>query len=150
MHLYRGRAEEALALAEKGVRLSPSDPRLFIWLPALAGAHYQLRQYPKAIEAGRRSWSLNRSWPAGLTYVVAGLAQLGLKAEAHEALAELKRLDPGLSFVRATLERLYHDRAGIEHIRDGLSRAGLDDAAIPAPPGASAKAASASPQGPGS
>ncbi len=40
-----GRPEEAIALAEKGIRLSPSDPRLFIWLPALAGAHYQLRHY---------------------------------------------------------------------------------------------------------
>src|SRR5260370_40340614 len=66
MHLYSGHPRETIALAEKGIRLSPSDPRLFIWLPALAGAHYQLREYAEAIEIGRRSWTLNRNWPAGL------------------------------------------------------------------------------------
>ena len=73
-------------LAEKCIRLSPNDPRLFIWLPALAGAHYQLRNYEKAIEIGRRAWSLNRNWPAGLRYVVAGLGQLGRMDEARAAL----------------------------------------------------------------
>jgi adenylate cyclase len=66
MYLYSGRAEEAIRLGEKGVRLSPSDPRLFIWLPALAGAHYQLGHYEKAVEIGRRGWALNRNWPACL------------------------------------------------------------------------------------
>ena len=32
MYLYAGRPEETIGLAEKGIRLSPSDPRLFIWL----------------------------------------------------------------------------------------------------------------------
>ena len=73
-----------------GIRLSPSDPRLFMWLPTLAGAHYQLRQYGEAVEFGRRSWSLNRNWPHGLRYVVAGLAQLGKIEEAQAALTELK------------------------------------------------------------
>jgi TolB-like protein len=89
MHLYRGHPEEAIVLAEKGIRLSPKDPRLFIWLPALAGAHYQLRQYAPAVETGRRSWMLNRKWPAGLRYVVAGLAQLGRIEEAKTALEDL-------------------------------------------------------------
>jgi len=77
MYVYAGRREEAIELAETGIRLSPTDPRLDRWLPALAGAHYQMRHYAAAIEAGRRSWSLNRNWPHGLRYVVAGLAQLG-------------------------------------------------------------------------
>ena len=61
-----------------------------MWLPTLAGAHYQLRQYGEAVEFGRRSWSLNRNWPHGLRYVVAGLAQLGKIEEARAALTELK------------------------------------------------------------
>src|SRR5271170_5311692 len=51
MYLYAGRREEAIERAEKGIRFSPSDPRLFLWLPALAGAHYQLRHYEEAVEA---------------------------------------------------------------------------------------------------
>ena len=126
MHLYRGRPEEAIALAEKGIRLSPKDPRLFVWLPALSGAYYQLGRYAQAVEAGRRSWMLNRNWPAGLRYVVAGLAQLGRIEEAKTALKELKLLNPSLAFVESNLRRLYNDQTAIDHILDGLRTAGFD------------------------
>jgi adenylate cyclase len=105
---------------------SVSDPRLFIWLPALAGARYQLGRYAQAVEAGRRSWTLDRHWPAGLTYVVAGLAQLGQIEEAKAALVDLKGLDPSLSFVRTTLQRLYTRQPAIDHILEGLRKAGFE------------------------
>jgi adenylate cyclase len=126
MCLYAGRPDEAIEQAETGIRLSPTDPRLFIWLPALAGAHYLLRHYSEAIEAGRRSWSLNRAWPAGLRYVVAGLAQLDRIDEAQAALAELKRLNPDLAFVERNFRRLYSDPAAVDHILDGLRKAGFE------------------------
>jgi adenylate cyclase len=125
MYLYRGRPEEAIALAEKGIRLSPSDSRLFIWLVALAGAHYQLRRYEQAIEVGRRSWTLNRNWPGGLRYVVAGHAQLGQLEEARAALAELRQLNPDLAFVEGNLRRLFEDGAAVDHIIAGLRKAGF-------------------------
>jgi TolB-like protein/tetratricopeptide (TPR) repeat protein len=124
MHLYRGRSEQAIALVEKGIRLSPKDPRLFIWLPALSGAYYQTRRYAQAIEAGRRSWMLNRNWPAGLRYVAAGLAQLGRIEEAQLALEELRLLNPDFAFVESNLRRLYEDPAAVDHILDGLRAAG--------------------------
>jgi adenylate cyclase len=115
-----------MAAAEKGIRLSPTDPRLFMWLPALAGAHYQLRHYEGAVEVGRRAWALNRNWPAGLRYVVAGLGELGRTAEAQSAIAELKRLDPSLAFLEGLYNRLYSDQAGAEHFLDGLRKAGFE------------------------
>src|SRR6202048_4919733 len=126
MHLYCGHPEEAIALAEKGIRLSPKDPRLFIWLAALSGAHYQLKDYAQAIEAGRRSWMLNRNWPAGLRYVVAGLAQLGRIEEAKTALEELKLLNPNLTFIEGNLRRLYKDPVAVDHILNGLRAASFD------------------------
>jgi adenylate cyclase len=126
MHLYRGHPEKAIALAEEGMRLSPKDPRLFIWLPALSGAHYQQGNYAQSVEAGRRSWMLNRNWPAGLRYVVAGLAKLGRIEEARAALQELKLLNPNLAFIESNLRRLFDDEASVEHIIDGLRAAGLD------------------------
>jgi adenylate cyclase len=126
MYLYTGRAEEAIEQAERGIRLSPHDPRLFIWLPALAGAHYLLGHYEEAVEAGQRSWSLNRNWPAGLRYVVAGLAQLGRMQEARAALAQLKALNPDLAFVERNFRRLYKDAAAVERILDGLRKAGFE------------------------
>jgi len=126
MYLYSGRREEAIERAEKGIRLSPSDPRLFIWLPALAGAHYQLRHYQEAVDAGRRSWSLNRNWPAGLRYVVAGLAQLGRIEEAQAALAELKLLNANLEFPASVFRRNWPDPADGDHLLVGLRKPGFE------------------------
>jgi adenylate cyclase len=126
MYLYSGRPEEALAQAENGIRLSPTDTRLFTWLPALAGAHYQLRNYEEAVEIGRRAWALNRNWPAGLRYVVAGLGQLGRVGEAKIAVAELRKLDSSLSFIEGILTRLYRYREGVDHFLDGLRKAGFE------------------------
>jgi adenylate cyclase len=126
MYLYAGRREETIELAEKGIRLSPSDPRLFIWLPALAGAHYQMQHYAEAVEAGRRSWSLNRNWPHGLRYVVAGLAQLGRIKEAQAALSELKRMDTNLEFSASVFRRNWPDPADVDHLLDGLRKAGFE------------------------
>jgi adenylate cyclase len=122
---YQGQPEEAIPLIRKGIRFSPSDPRLFISFGVLAGAHYQARQYDEAIEIGRRSWSLGRNWPVGLRYVVAGLAELGRIKEAQAALTELKRLDPNLAYVEGLLTRLYPNREGVDHILDGLQKAGF-------------------------
>jgi adenylate cyclase len=126
MYLYAGRPEETIELAEEGIRLSPSDPRLFIWLPALAGAHYQMRHYEQAVETGRRSWTLNRNWRAGLRYVVAGLAELGRMEEAQAPLVELRRLNSNLAFIQGSFQRLFNDRAAVDHVIGGLRKAGFE------------------------
>jgi adenylate cyclase len=123
---YMGRPEEAIPLIEKAIRFSPTDPRLFISLMALAHAHYEARHYDEAIEVGRRAWPLNRNWPGGLRYVVAGLGQLGRLGEAGAALAELKRFYPDLVHVEGLFSRLYEYQAGLDHFLDGLRKAGFE------------------------
>src|SRR6202035_2651273 len=124
MYLFRGQPEEALALAEKGIRLNPRDPRLFIWLPALAGANYELLRYEEAVEIGSRAWAFNRSWRAGLRYVVAGLGQLGRVKEAQRALVELKAHEPSLAYIERRLTRFYRNREVLDHFLAGLRKAG--------------------------
>jgi adenylate cyclase len=123
---FGGQSEAAIASIEKGIRLSPNDPRLFIWLSGLAAAHYQLRHYSEAVAIGRRSWALNRNYITGLAYVVAGLAQLGQIEQARSALADLKEFDPKLAAVRTTMQRLYQNQAAIDHLLDGLRKAGFE------------------------
>jgi len=122
---FQGQSEEGVASVEKGIRLSPSDPRLFIWLSGLAAAHYQLRHYSQAVEIGRRSWTLNNGYITGLTYVVAGLAQLGRVEDARAALADLKERNPNLTALRTTVQ-LYQDPAAVDHLLDGLRKAGFE------------------------
>jgi TolB-like protein/class 3 adenylate cyclase/Tfp pilus assembly protein PilF len=123
---YAGRPEETIPLVERAISLSPTDPRLFIWLPALAAAHYQLRHYTQSIDLGRRSWTLNRNWPAGLQYVVAGLAQLGRIAEARAALADYQKIFADLATWERIVPPLFQNPALADHIRDGLRKAGFD------------------------
>jgi adenylate cyclase len=126
MYVYGGRREEAIDLAETGIRLSPTDPRLDRWLPALAGAHYQMQHYAEAVEAGRRSWTLNRNWPHGLRYVVAGLAQLGRIKDAQAALTELKQMDANLEYTASVFRRNWPNPADVDHLLDGLRKAGFE------------------------
>jgi adenylate cyclase len=123
MYLYSGRKRRS-SWRRRGSASAP--PRMFIWLPALAGAHYQLRNYDQAIEIGQRSWTLNRNWPAGLRYVVAGLAELGRIDEAQAPLAELKRLNNSLAFVEGNLRRLFTNEAAVDHVVVGLRKAGFE------------------------
>jgi adenylate cyclase len=123
---FQGQSEDGVASVEKGIRLSPGDPRLFIWLSGLAAAHYQLQHYSQAVEIGRRSWALNRNYITGLTYVVAGLAQLERIEDARATLADLIELDPKLTALRTTLQ-LYQNQAAIDHLLAGLRKAGLPE-----------------------
>jgi len=121
-----GRPEETIPLVEKAIGLSPADPRMYIWLPALASAHYQLRHYAKAVEIGRRAWALNRSWPAGLQYVVAALAQLGRMEEAAASLTDYKAIYPDLATWERIIPPLFRKKTMVDHIRDGLRKAGFE------------------------
>ena len=107
---------------------STADPRLFIMLPALACAHYQLRHYEQAVEIGRRSWTLNRNWPTGLTYVIAGLAQLGRIEEAQTALSIYKELrHTDLAGWERLVLRLFKDPTAADHLIDGVRKAGWSE-----------------------
>ena len=85
-----------------------------------------MRHYEQAVEIGRRSWTLNRNWPMGLRYVVAGLAELGRIEEARVPLAELRRLNSDLAFIQGSFQRLFNDRAAVDHIIGGLRKAGFE------------------------
>ena len=122
---FLGNPESGVTSVEKAMRLSPSDPRLSIWLSGLAAAHYQTRNYAQAVEIGRRSWTLNRNYFTGLTYVAAGLAELGRDEEARAALSDLRERDPKLTAARTTLQ-LYKNQAGIDHLLQGLRKAGFE------------------------
>jgi hypothetical protein len=61
-----------------------------------------------------------------LRYVVAGLAQLGRIEEARAALAQLKLMDANLEYSAAVLRRVYTDPAAVDHILEGLRKAGFE------------------------
>ena len=58
--------------------------------------------------------------------MVAGLAQLDRIEEAQVALAGLKLLDANLEFSASVLRRNWPDSADVDHILDGLRKAGFE------------------------
>jgi adenylate cyclase len=122
---YLGRPDEALELVKRALRLSPNDPRLFLWIPPLAGAHYLAGRYEQAIEAGRYGLAIKPDYLHCLRYVVAALGQLGRQDEAAGALAQLRALDGKLANTESFLSAYYIHHKSLEHILEGLRKAGF-------------------------
>ena len=122
---YLGRPDEALELVTRALRLSPNDPRLFLWIPPLAGAHYLAGRYEQAIEAGRHGLAIKPDYLHCLRYVVAALGQLGRRDEATAAIAQLRTLDGRLANTATFLASYYIDQKSLEHILEGLRKAGF-------------------------
>ncbi len=121
---YMNRPDEALAAVELAMRLSPRDPRRFLWLPALAGSHYLGGRYRAALAAAQEALTANPKYLPVARYIVASLGQLGRSAEAKVVLPLLQRLDGNIAATEAHLRRYFVDGA-VQHILDGLAKAGF-------------------------
>jgi adenylate cyclase len=123
---YTGRPVEAVESIQRALRLSPHDPRLGLWIPALAQAHYFLGQYQDAVVAARRALSLIPGNVIAVRFMVAGLGQLGMIAEAASPLALLRKSrEPTLADQKALMEPIYRVTKMITHVLDGLQKAGM-------------------------
>jgi adenylate cyclase len=122
----RGRLEEALANAEKAIRLSPRDSLRWFYFFTLGSVHFQARRYGDAVEWARRSIRGNPRFPYSRAYLAASFAYLGRGDEARAAVEELLRVQPGfsLTFVR---ENSVGASPALGHFLDGLRKAGLPE-----------------------
>src|SRR5262249_10275462 len=84
-----GRDEEALQALERGLRLSPRDPRASTWLANKGRVLYHLRRYSEAIEAASEARRIRRH-AYGSLVLVASCAQLGRNELAISALSEIR------------------------------------------------------------
>jgi TolB-like protein/Flp pilus assembly protein TadD len=118
-----GQHDRGVALTKKAVRLNPRHPDwyniIFFW------NHYHKREYEEALAT-----TLKMDLPGYFyTYVRQAIAygQLGRKAEAQTAVAKLLELKPEYGReVRDLVRRWQYPEDFIEHIVEGLRKAGLD------------------------
>ena len=100
---YIGKGNQGLVLADRFVELDPLNPTAFL---RKAQAHYFLRQFAEAVDAGRRALMLDpkvsRSWLGN---------SLLLMGRASDALAEFEAMAPDNVF-RSTGEALAAARSG--------------------------------------
>jgi len=124
---YVGRSNDALESVNRGLRLSPYDPRLGLWLPAASQAHYFLKNYEEAAAVGQQALSLIPENPLGQRFAAASLGQIGRLADAAWIVAALRRSSvPSIEAIRTSVTRLYRQEQMIEHMLEGLRKAGLE------------------------
>jgi TolB-like protein/Tfp pilus assembly protein PilF len=115
--IFSGQPGEAVDPIERGLRLSPYDPQAGPMFETLALAHYQVRDYAKAVEHARTAGRISG---AGQSVLAAALAQLGEAQDAAAALARVERFRPS---TQRPLAAPYADPAMLEHLRQGVRAA---------------------------
>jgi TolB-like protein/Tfp pilus assembly protein PilF len=126
VHVFIGRAEEAVEECELAIRLSPRDPYLFGFLNVLAVSLYALRRYEKALDTATRLVALRPDYLFGHWHVAIASAQLGELDRARRAFQEILRLNPDFDRAFVEFAAPFRDPDELEHEIDGLRKAGWE------------------------
>jgi serine/threonine protein kinase/Tfp pilus assembly protein PilF len=119
---YSGDWERGCAWAERARKLNPHHPGWY-WFPAVFDA-YRKREYRAALDAALKI-NMPRFWRAHLA-LAAIYAQLGERDTASAALQQLLLLRPEFAATpREELGKTW-DPELVEHLMDGLRKAGLE------------------------
>ncbi len=119
LEMLRGRPTEALRFVDRAMTLNPIPPNYYWIVQGLA--LYHLRRYDAACRAFERATARR---PYVNRYLAACHAQLGRFAEAHALVAESLRLQPTFSLRLWQMIEPYESRADLDHMLDGLRKAG--------------------------
>ena len=117
--VYNGRPQEALDLLEVAMRLNPFPPDEYLW--KVADAYYGLRDYQVVIRTIQKMHNPSE----GDRLAAASYAYLGQLDKAHFHAAEVLRKHPEFTISAWVKNQPDTDRAEVDHLSDGLRRAGL-------------------------
>jgi TolB-like protein/Flp pilus assembly protein TadD len=118
----------ALQLLQKAERLNPRDPKAWYMSAAAALAHFVAGDFADAVARARKGLAQNPRFAPSLRVLAAGLARLGDKRAAQEAILTLLRLEPGLT-LSVLRSRLAHmDERALGPFLQALHLAGLPEA----------------------
>jgi adenylate cyclase len=117
-----GLPEEAVQSFERGIRISPIDPRLHLSLTGMGMAFIELRRFDEAIVAGKKAQRQNPSYLGPYLCLASALAHLGRDADARETAARLLEVDPTYS-ISVRIGRRGQTSAKL--LIEGLRKAGL-------------------------
>jgi TolB-like protein/DNA-binding winged helix-turn-helix (wHTH) protein/Tfp pilus assembly protein PilF len=122
--MWSGRTDAAIEALEHAQRIDPDLNA--IDRNALALAYYLKQRYEAAAE--QTELNLRKTEDARFSYVVlaAAYAQLGRSEDAARAVAIIRRVDP--TFDAQTFGTKFLKPADLDHLRDGLRKAGLYEA----------------------
>jgi tetratricopeptide (TPR) repeat protein len=124
--VWCGREDEAIALLEQAVELSPRDPHLWTFYNARAFAHFSLGELKSAAFFARKGTRTPNATHFPFATLAASLGLLGEREEAAAAAADLleRKPDYTCSFAREDLF-FCGNQDFIDRYAEGLRRAGV-------------------------
>ncbi len=119
---YSGDWERGCALAERAMQLNPHHPGWY-WFPLILNA-YRQRDYQRALDLALKV-NMPGFWRTQLMLAVSN-AQLGELEAARNAVRELLTIRPDFPVIGREELKKWWDAELIEHLLEGLRKAGLE------------------------
>lgn len=122
---FCGRWEEAVAAAQRAIRLSPRDQFLALFYGSACLAQYIGRNYEEALRLARVAVRLRGDYAAAHRVLTAAAGMSGDPEVAATALQDLRRAQPNISLAWVQDRVPFRNATDLEHYLEGLRRAGL-------------------------
>jgi adenylate cyclase len=104
MHAFMGEGKQAIAGAQRALKLSPLDPHRYFYDSLAATAYNAAGQYDEGLRLAQRSLCANPTHTSTLRSMAVAQWQLGLEEDARKTVRQLRKLEPGLT-IKGFLER---------------------------------------------
>ena len=122
---YAGRKAEAMEHHRIGMRLSPRDPLMDLWLSNQALSCLIVRELDQAVALARKAAQLNPSNIRAHIRLACALGHLGREKEAHAAFADALASRPEIDAAYIEASHPFRDPDDRNYLLDGLHKAGL-------------------------
>jgi TolB-like protein len=125
--IYRGEPETAIEHMARAMRLNPLDPLLFGMQNGTAAAHFLAGRYDAASSwAEKALWEQPTHSPA-MRMAAASHALAGRLAQARDAMARMRQIDPALAVSNIVDYVPFRRRDDFDRYVQGLRKAGLPE-----------------------
>ena len=129
-HVFLGELDAASELFDRYARVAPLGPPSFYVDPALTMIVILRRDYPAAVNSGRRAMQLHPNYITGLKHYLSALGHAGLAADAASVLRRLLILQPDFTIQQVKVTCPLHRPADAAHYHDGLRLAGVQEGLV--------------------
>lgn len=120
---YAGRPEEGLERIRRAIQLNPHHPYNYPF--HLGQAYFILRRYPEVIEAFEQGLASKPASERMRVWLVAAYAQAGRDEDAGWEVEQVLANNPEFSLERIRQAFPFKDPEDLEHLLDGLRKAGF-------------------------